>query len=136
MKSRLVETDDKVYIPNVPRLLWGKNMENTFIKSLQYCINATGENLTYDYLMGILGVAFRLHFHMDWCPSSPDATVGYDISSKILEISGYNCRDVDTDARNIDEIRQSYQKIISIINSGKLIIAINLKKCPDWGIIT
>jgi len=136
MKSNIIELKDKVFIENIPRLEWGKNTENSFIRSVQLTLNALGENYSYDFLMGISGAAFRLHFHLDFCPSSADSTTGFDVSKILFKSLGYNCDLFKIDDNNFEEIKTLYQKIIQQINDGKPIVAINLKVCPEWGIIT
>jgi hypothetical protein len=136
MKSGVMETEDKVFIDNIPRLEWGKNTDNGFIRSTQLTLNALGENYSYDFLMGISGAAFRLHFHPDWCPSSADSTTGFDVSKVLFKSLGYKSELYSIDDNSFDDIKSLYQKIIAQINLGIPIIAINLKVCPEWGIIT
>ena len=136
MNSNVTELKNKVYIDNIPHLEWGMNTDNSFVRSAQLTLNSLGENYTYDYLMGISGAAFRLHFHPDFCPSSTDATTGFDVSKILFKSLGYKCDLHIIDGDNLGEIKALYQKIISQINNGKPIVAINLKVCPEWGIIT
>lgn len=91
MKTKLIETKDKVFIENIPRLEWGKNTDNSFVRSVQLSLNALGENYTYEFLMGISGAAFRLHFNPDWCPSSADSTTGFDVSKVLFKSLAYKC---------------------------------------------
>ena len=62
MKSRVVETEEKVFIDKIPQLKWAEGTDNSFIRSTQLTLNALGENYSYEFLMGISGAAFRLHF--------------------------------------------------------------------------
>ena len=94
-------------------------------------LNAIGENYSYDFLMGISGAAFRLHFHPDWRPSSADATTGFDVSRVRFNSLGYQCELYKIDDNNFDDIKSLYRKIIEQINLGIPIIAINLKVCPE-----
>lgn len=136
MKSNVIETEGKVFIDKVPRLKWGENTENSFIRSAQLSLNAIGENYSYDFLMGIFGTAFRLHFNPDWCPSAADSTTGFDVSNVLFKSLGYKCELHKIDDNNFDDIKSLYQKIKTQINLGIPVIAINLKVCPEWGIIT
>lgn len=136
MKTGVVETYGKVFIDNIPRLKWGENTDNSFIRSTQLSLNALGENYSYTYLMGISGAAFRLHFNPDWCPSSADATTGFDVSSVLFKSLGYQCALDRIDDTRFTDIQSLYQRIIAQINIGIPIIAINLKVSPEWGIIT
>lgn len=136
MKSNVKELKDKVFIENIPRLVWGRNTDNSFIRSTQLTLNSFGENYTYDFLMGISGAAFRLHFHPDFCASSADSTTGFDVSKILFKSLGHNCDLHKIDDNSFEDINGLYQRIISQINDSKPIVAINLKVCPEWGIIT
>lgn len=136
MSSKVIETSEKVFLDNIPPMKYGEHMDNTFVRSAQLSLNALGENYTYSFLMGISGAAFRLHFHPDWCPSSADATVGFDVSREIFKTLGYDYEFVKINDNNFKDIRSLYRKIQAQIDLGRPIIAINLKVCPDWGIIT
>jgi len=76
MRVPVTETVDSIFIDGIPRLEWEKSTDNSFIRSSQLALNALGEDYTYEFLMGISGAAFRLHFHPDWCPNSADSTTG------------------------------------------------------------
>ncbi len=136
MNSEIIETKDKVFINQIPRLEWAKETDNSFIRSSQLSLNALGENYSYEFLMGISGAAFRLHFNPNWCPSSADATTGFDVSNVLFRSLGFKSKLCSIDDNSFNDIKSLYQKIISQINLGIPIIAINLKTCPDWGIIT
>jgi hypothetical protein len=136
MKSKINETNEKVFIENIPRLEWGKNTDNSFIRSCQLALNTLGEDYTYEFLMGISGAAFRLHFHPDWCPSSADATTGFDVSRVLFKSLGYKTELHKINDNNFDDIKDLYQKIIAQINMGIPIVAINLMSHTEWGIIT
>jgi len=136
MKSEVVETDYKVFIDKIPQLKWAEDTDNSFIRSAQLTLSALGENYSYDYLMCISGAAFRLHFKPGWCPSSADATTGFDVSKVLFKSLGYNAELYKINDNEFEDIKVLYQKIITQINLGIPIIAINLKVCPEWGIIT
>lgn len=136
MKTNLIELKEKAFINEIPRLEWGKNTDNSFIRSTQLTLNSLGENYSYDFLMGISGAAFRLHFHPDFCPSSADSTTGFDVSKVLFKSLGYKCELHKIDDNSFEDIKGLYQRIIAQINDCKPIVAINLKVCPEWGIIT
>ena len=133
---KVTETSESVFIENIPRLEWGRNMENTFIKSLQLTLNAMGEDISYDYVMGISGAAFRMQFHKRWCPSSADATVGFELTKPAFESLGNAFEFHHFNGRNPEHAELLHQKIRPVIDKGIPVIAIDLKKVPDWGLIT
>ncbi len=129
-------TDDQVFIENIPRLEWGKNTENSFVRSAQVTLNTLGESYSYPFIMGISGAAFRFHFQPDWCPSAADATTGFDVSKILFKSLGYDAELIKINDSNLSEIQHLYIKIIEHINQGIPVIANNLKVCPEWGIIS
>ena len=123
-------------IEGIERLQWGKGQENTFIGALTVAMRAIGEDVTYDYLMGVSGAAFRLHFHQpDWCPSSPDATCGFDHSKPAMEALGYVSTCIHSDGKNPQEVKKVRDVVVQSINNGVPVLAIDLIEVPDWGVI-
>ena len=136
MGAEITETKDKVFINNIPLMKYGEYMDNTFVRSMQLSLNALGEKYSYDFLMGISGAAFRLHFDPKWCPSSVDATVGFDVSREIFISLGYKMQFVRINHNSFSDIKSLYKKIKVQIDLGRPIVAINLMGNMDWGIVT
>ena len=136
MAAEIIETQDKYYIKGIPPMHYGEHMDNSFIRSLQLSLNTLGENYTYDYLMGISGAAFRLHFDPKWCPSSADMTCGFDVSTVIFKSVGYSVNFKRINHNRFQDIRSLYEMIKTQITLGRPIVAINLMGNMDWGIIT
>lgn len=132
----LRETKDRVIIESIPRMEWGKHRDTSFVRSAQLTLNALGGNYSYEFLMGICGAAFRLHFHPDWCPSAADVTTGFDVSKVLFRSLAYKCKLHTIDDQSFDDIKELYEEIIDQINRGIPIVAINLKEIPVWGVIT
>ena len=120
-------------IEGVDRLQWGKGQENTYIGALTATMRAIGEDVTYDYLMGVSGAAFRLHFQ--WCPSSPDATCGFDCSTPALKALGYTAYAIHSDNNKPEEVKKVREAVVKSIDKGYPVLAIDLINVPDWGII-
>jgi len=136
MTTKLTEIDDRVFIDQIPPMRYGEQMDNTFVRSMQLCLNALGENYTYDYLMGISGAAFRLHFDPKWCPSSTDATCGFDISEVIFKSFGIKVKFKKINHNSFLDIKALYSEIKTQIDLGRPIVALNLMGYMDWGIVT
>ena len=136
MAADIVETDDRIFIDDIPPMKYGENKDNAFIRSVQLSLNALGENFSYEYLMGISGAAFRLHFDPGWCPSSVDPTCGYDVSKVIFESLGYSSDFDKINHHSFEDIKSLYKKIKTQIDLTRPIVAINLMGQMEWGIIT
>ena len=134
--SGLKETEKEVFIEGIPRMQFGTGMDCSFIRSAQVALDAIGESYSYSFLMGISGAAFRIHFHPDWCPSAGDVTAGFDVSRTLFRHLGHRAEMVAIDDNQFTDIRTFYGKIVAHIDRGIPVIAINLKGCPEWGLIT
>ncbi|MBN1820028.1 MAG: hypothetical protein JW833_04910 [Prolixibacteraceae bacterium] len=132
----LKETNNSVFIENIPCLEWGKGTDNSFVRSTQLALNALGENYSYNFLMGISGAAFRLHFNSVWCPSSADSTTGYDVSGDLFRAVGHQAELFKINDGSFKDIKMLFGRIKEFIDRGIPLVAINLKGCTEWGIVT
>ena len=136
MTPEIIEKEERKFIDGIPPMNYGEHKDNTFVRSVQLSLNALGENYSYDYLMGISGAAFRIQFDPGWCPSSADATCGFDISQEIFKSLGYPARFKRINHNSFQDIKDLYSEIKIQIDQGKPIVAINLMGDMEWGIIT
>jgi len=125
---------DKI-IYGVPKIGWEKGMYSTFHGSLWAVLQALGDPQPYHYLMGISGHAFRVQtFEPFICPCSPDATCGFNTGEVALRALGYDYiyRFGKEGDPSVSEMKKL---IIESIDKGIPVIAIDLRKFPDWGVI-
>jgi hypothetical protein len=127
----LLDTDAKM-IAGVPNLSWAQ--PNSFMGALEVVSHRLNDHIGYAFLCGVSGAAFRLHFFDTWCPSSVDATVGFDAGTEALSARGLDVRwlDVSSDGKNKPQIVDSIKKSI---DAGMPVLAIALIEMPEWGII-
>jgi hypothetical protein len=105
--------------------------------SIKAVARALGDDVSYEYLMGVSGTAFRLHFHQpNWCPSSPDATVGFNHTTPVMRALGYTAETIFSHADHPEEIRKVRKTIVESIDRGLPVVATDLIAVPDWGVIT
>jgi len=131
------QTMDRRTIPGVERLEWGKGTENTFIGALTVALRALGSDVTYDDVMGLSGAAFRLHIRQpQWCPSAPDANVGFNHESPARVAFGYGGEFCSADLKNPDEVAKARRFIVESIDAGRPVLGIQLVEHADWGVIT
>lgn len=136
MNTNIKHVSGKVWIDGVDRLQWGIGQENTFIGALTAAMRAIGEDVNYDYLMGVSGAAFRVQiYRLDWCPSAPDATCGFDCSGPAMEALGYKPIWMWASADKPDEMKKVREAVVESIDKGKPAVAIDLVNVPDWGVI-
>jgi hypothetical protein len=119
-------------IQDVPSLSW--NEMNSFMGALSAIGYKLGDHAGYAFLCGVSGAAFRTHFFDTWCPSSPDATVGFDAGTVALKARGLNPTwlHVSSDGKNKPQILAAIRKSI---DAGIPVLAIDLIEMPEWGVI-
>lgn len=134
---------DAVIIKGIGRLGWGMGMENSFLGCVTLLEEKFGSKLNYQDIIGLSGYGFRLSFFRGFCPSSPDATCGYDVGSGILKRLGYEFEVYSLphkDKASKDEIEKArpglLRKIKASIDKGWPVIAIDLIDIAEWGLIT
>jgi hypothetical protein len=122
-------------IPGVPALGWLEGKSNSFMGALDAVRQQQGIKGDYIYLCGVSGAAFRTHFFDTWCPSSPDATCGFDAASEALAAVGLKAdwRHVSADGKNKPQIVAAVRKSI---DAGMPVLAIDLREMPEWGVVT
>ncbi|MBN2464295.1 PDZ domain-containing protein [candidate division WOR-3 bacterium] len=131
MNDAQPDSDAKL-IAGVPSLSW--NEMNSFMGALSAIGHKLGDHAGYAFLCGVSGAAFRTHFFDTWCPSSPDATVGYDAGTAALKARGLvpTWLHVSSDGKNKPQILAEIRKSI---DAGMPVLAIDLIETPEWGII-
>ncbi len=125
---------DAVVIDGIGPLAWSSGETNSFFGALARITEHLNLDQNYTHLMGASGAAFRLHFHKDWCPSSPDPTVGYDcgaVAARCVNLAPTYIH-ANKDTTNVDEMMQA---IVQSIDRNMPVIAIDLMQIPEWGIV-
>jgi hypothetical protein len=73
MAAKVMRENGAVWIEGVKPAAGGMS---SVMQATATIMKSLGEDLSYDYLMGVSGHAFRIQ--MSWCPSSPHAFCGFD----------------------------------------------------------
>jgi len=128
------KADAKV-IEGIPKLGWDVGRSNSFFAALEAIANYLGIKKTYLLINGLSGGAFRLQFHNDWCPSSPDPTCGFNAGEEALRVLGleYQVLHIAKDSSNRDEMKKA---ILASIDNNKPVLAIDMITTAEWGVIT
>ena len=97
--------------------------ENSVIAAIAGVMVALGEqDLTYKYLMGTSGAAFRVQMaHPVWCPSAACAPCGYDCVPGVMKTTGYRLDWIDTQNRGKwlrDGVKQALKAVPQSIDHG------------------
>jgi len=114
-----------VWIDGFQNVQWGTSFgcrDNSFMRALSAALEPTGKHITYEEMMGMSGMAFRLHFAQPpWCPTGTIAGFGYDCSAQALHAVGCELRliNVHGDAATPENIARARQAVIEEANAGR-----------------
>ncbi len=131
-QNDLLPAPDAKMLVDVPNLSWAQ--PNSFMGALEAVSHRLNDHIGYAFLCGVSGAAFRTQFFDTWCPSSVDATCGFDAGTEALSARGLDVRwlEVSTDGKNKPQIIDSIKKSI---DAGMPVLAIDLIEAPEWGVI-
>lgn len=81
-------------IKGVERLEWGKGQDCTYMGALTALAHQVGDkDVTYDFLMGASGQAFRIQkWSKGWCPSAGDSGCGFNVCETAPRVLGYDLK--------------------------------------------
>lgn len=116
-------------IDGIPELHFGKGRDCTFFGALSTCLCHLGEQVTYEYLMGVSGAAFATRFRKDWSVLSADPTVVPDHTKAALQAVGYSYEWIGSG------MQTAQQLVIDSIDRGVPVVAMQLANYLDWGLI-
>ncbi|MCC7145851.1 MAG: hypothetical protein IT443_05350 [Phycisphaeraceae bacterium] len=96
-----------------------KEQQNTVMISMSAALRAVGQDVSYEYLMGVSGLAFRIQlFQPGWCPSSPHAHCGFNAQDAANQATAYEFVGFDIKKDDPASIDQARAKILASIDRG------------------
>ncbi len=116
---------------------YAKGRDNTFMHCLELILEAMGERVSYDELMGISGLAFRTQFRVDrWDVGNPDPLVGETCLDTLFPAVGWDYTVMIVRRDELTETESLRRVIRKSIDRGVPVLAANIIPPEDWGIIT
>ena len=99
---------------------WGAGQkENSVIGALEAALRAMGEEVPYEFLMGISGGAFRLQMQQpNWCPSAPHANCGFRLYDTLAAALPWELAPVDGEQGPADGRPRAPQALLESIDHG------------------
>jgi len=129
-EHKLPEGFARKVLENVPELRFDKG-DLTFAGTVAACMEFMGEQVTYDFVMGVSGGAFKLLWHPKWCPSSGDIMlIGEEVWRRTFGALGYHYEHLPrTNAGGErDEFRR---RIMASIDAGRPVLAAGVVGPPE-----
>ena len=134
-EHKLPEEFARKVLENITDLNYQESGECTFSGSVAACMKFLNEDVTYAFVMGVSGSAFKLLWHPSWCPSNNSLLVlGLEPIRRTFRALGYEYQFVPKrdEAECEDEFRK---RIINSIENGCPVIAVGIVGPPECGIV-
>jgi hypothetical protein len=121
-------------LEGIPELKFSK-WECPFCGSITTCMQFLGEDVTYHFVMGVSGSAFKLLWARDWCPSNNSVgLLGLEVIRRVFWALGFEYEHMDG-CRLPEDIEVFQRKIVEGIRNGKPVLAGGVVGPPDLGIV-
>ncbi|MDE7297537.1 MAG: helix-turn-helix transcriptional regulator, partial [Lachnospiraceae bacterium] len=135
----LLQDHSKCILRDIIRLSWEEGPTQhgqmcPWAGSLHAALKYMGEPYTYHQIMGMSGACYRICFTDVWDYSCTDALVAFDYATPLYKSIGYSFRvaeRLEKEARAAERLA-----IMTDIQNGRPVLAINLRVAPEWGVIT
>ena len=125
-RYRLVQQGDGACIEGLEEVHWGRSFQErdtSLVRSYTACLNAVGEETTYEGLMGLSGAAFKLHIARPvWCASA--TVLGFDVEPPLAAAMPYSIQWHDFHGLRPDQQRldASRQAVVKSIQAGRPVL--------------
>ena len=118
----------------VSPLKWG-TMLNSYIGASTVTLQAIGVDTDYSDVCGLSGFAFKLNMYQpEFCPSSVDATCGFDCSTVLWSVYGYRNLFLGCDTNKQEELRRVRMAVVRQLHRGIPVPAIGMRVADEWGV--
>lgn len=97
----------------------GGRRENSVLGALEAALQAIGEEIPYEFLMGVSGGAFRVQIHQpEWCPSAPHANCGFRLYAPLAAALRFELVHLGSETQGDGEGRRAPRPVIESIDRG------------------
>ena len=118
MSTTVKREKDKVWLEGVTGWFVG-DQESSVHAAQEAVMQAAGQDVTYAYLVGVSGLAFRMQVSKDGlCPSSPHSCCGYECVARSTQSLPLNVRIFEVKPDQEDKVAEARQAIVQSIDRG------------------
>jgi len=120
-RPKVRRQDGRVWIDNVAKPPWGNWQENSVMACLSVVLPVLGEEgISYEYLMGLSGAAFRIQvMQPGWCPSSPHANCGFNCTDAVMKALGHPLISYTADEGDAEAEETRRKALVESIDRGR-----------------
>ena len=92
---------------------------NSVMAARSYAFQAAGADISYEYLMGVSGAAFRLQMYQpEWCPSAPHAACGFRCCDVAQAAVPFDITGFEPKADDVEGVEKARREIVASIDRG------------------
>lgn len=118
VKAAIHREGDRVWLEGVKGWFCG-DKESSMHAAEEAAMNAAGENVKYEYLVGVSGLAFRLQVSKEgFCPSSPHPYCGYQCVDRGLKALPWEARFFQVKAEDTERAKEVRRAVMGSIDRG------------------
>jgi hypothetical protein len=118
MKTDVHREGDRLWLEGVKG--WSFREKQSSVHAAQEAVmRAAGEDVTYDYLLGVSGLAFRMQISKKaFCPSSPHSFCGYRCVARSREALPWQVQVFEMKPDETEKVRAARQAVVDSIERG------------------
>jgi hypothetical protein len=118
MKTRVRREDDRVWLKGVSGWFVG-DRESSVHAAEAAVMEAVGEDVAYEYMLGVSGLAFRTQVSMDGlCPSSPHSFCGYQCHARSSKALPWKLKIFEAKPEDAEGVAKARQAVVESIERG------------------
>jgi len=116
MKTTIQREGDRVWLEGVTG--WSVGEQESSVTAAQAAImQALGYSTSYDYLLGVSGLAFRMQVN-GFCGSSPHASCGYSCSDNSMKALPWQAKSYGANPDDAEKVKEIRQVVMASIDHG------------------
>jgi hypothetical protein len=117
MRTTVHREGDRVWLEGVKGWFCG-DKESSVHAAQEAVMQAVGEGTTYDDLVGVSGLAFRMQVHKELCPSSPHPCCGFPCVARSTQALPWKVRVFEVKPDDAPRVKEARQAVVESITRG------------------
>jgi len=121
MGGTVIREDGKVRVEGIvamEAMATNEKTPNTTMAAFALALQAAGEDLTYEYLMGVSGSAFRFQLAEDWCVTSTISHCGYETETNMFAAIPYEVTCLNVEEDDVEGVQRARRAVAASIDKG------------------
>ena len=112
---------DRVWVEGVEAMeamATNETTPNTTMAAFALALQTAGESISYEYLMGVSGSAFRFQLAEGWCVAATISHCGYETETNALAAIPYDVVELASEEEDADGVSATRRAVVASIDRG------------------